>query len=171
MRAALSRFNEQPRIGRDIRHGRSAMAQAPPWLARVTHAAYLGSPHLGAPLERAGRVVAGALGISPFSAPLQRAANVRSRGVKDLAFGAVTADGSPAPLPAHVSHLLVAATLPSLEWLGDGLVTTASALAEGDDPARRLAAPRLARVRIDGADHVGMLADVRLVAELRGWLP
>ena len=149
---------------------RSAMAQGGPWLARVTHAAYLGAPHQGAPLERVGRLVSSALGISPFSAPLERAANVRSRGVKDLAFGHVTADGSVAALPEHVAHLLLAATLPAPDWVGDGMVPLASALAEHDDPLQRLAAPLLQRVRVDGVDHVGMLADARVTTALRGWL-
>jgi hypothetical protein len=139
---------------------RSAMALNPAWLPRVSHAAYLGTPHLGAPLERAGRFVTDALGVAATSAPLQRAANVRSRGVKDLAFGAPAGT-----LPAHVAHLLVGTTLPAPDWVGDGLVPLASAHAEGHDLA-----PVLQRLRIDGAGHMGMLTDVRVADALRGWL-
>jgi triacylglycerol lipase len=56
------------------------------WLADVTHAAYLGTPHLGAPLERLGRRVAATaastnrLGVRWVA----KVGDLRSAGIKDL---------------------------------------------------------------------------------------
>src|SRR5262249_28622000 len=56
------------------------------WIGRARRAIYLGSPHLGAPLEKAGHLVSLALGA--FDHPVVRltrtVANLRSAGVKDL---------------------------------------------------------------------------------------
>jgi pimeloyl-ACP methyl ester carboxylesterase len=142
---------------------REAMASGAPWVERVRGAAYLASPHLGSPVERAGHFASVALGLSPYSAPLVRAANVRSQGVKDLRFGLATADGTASPLAPHVSHLFVAAILGPVDSLGDGLVPLASALAE------TLTGPTVHRVRVDGIDHLGLLGDDRLLAALRTW--
>jgi hypothetical protein len=137
------------------------------WLSRLGRAAYLGTPHHGAPLERAGVLANAALGLSPYSAALMRLGDVRSPGIKDL--------GRPAlgPLVAHVDHLLIAGSLPrasAVRWIGDGLVPVASALGEHRDPGRRLAAPRLERARIEPLGHVAMLGDERVYRLLARWL-
>ena len=117
------------------------------WTSRARHAFYLGSPHRGAPLEKAANAAAWALGLSDVTRPLAAALNARSRGVKDLRFGALrdedwmgadvdallddrTAD---LPLLAGANHYFIAATLtrdrahPLGVAVGDLLVRSASA--------------------------------------------
>jgi pimeloyl-ACP methyl ester carboxylesterase len=57
------------------------------WVNRVRHVFCLGSPHLGAPLEKAANVAGWVLGRFPETKPLARVINGRSQGIKDLRFG------------------------------------------------------------------------------------
>jgi hypothetical protein len=139
------------------------------WLARLTHAAYLGTPHHGAPLERAGEFATTLLAATPYSAALARAGRARSRGIQDLRHACVEA-----PLPAHVRHLLVAGcTVPDIlaSLGGDGMVPLPSALGEHADPDRCLTAPLLERIRIAPLGHLALLDDARVYTALREWLP
>lgn len=147
------------------------------WLRRLTHAAYLGAPHHGAPFERAGNVANAVLGRTAYSAPFMRLGNIRSRGIKDLRFGCIApdADGrrSSVPLPGHVRHLLVAASLKppaGATWIGDGLVPVHSALGQHLDSALSLTAPQLQREHLSALGHVALMSDQRTCAVLRAWL-
>ena len=120
---------------------------ASPWVARVKHAFYLGSPHRGAPLEKAANAAAWLLARSDVTRPLAAVVNGRSRGIKDLRFGALrdedwegvevdalledrTAD---LPLLEGANHYFIAATItrdrhhPLGVAVGDLLVRPASA--------------------------------------------
>lgn len=125
---------------------RSAIAQAPNshWVAMLTDLISLGSPHTGAPLERvAARSLA--FGQSFRSAePIVRLGQRRSRGIKDLRFGAMrhedwTDDIDSAfvdtttaiELPEHVHHRAVVAFLAPV--IGDGIVPQHSAEHPGAD--------------------------------------
>jgi pimeloyl-ACP methyl ester carboxylesterase len=59
------------------------------WVSRVRHVVYLGSPHLGAPLEKATSVATSVLGLFNTTATrvIRDLLNTRSAGVKDLRFG------------------------------------------------------------------------------------
>jgi triacylglycerol lipase len=59
------------------------------WPNALTHVVCLGSPHLGAPLEKAGNVVSSVLGLFdvPGTQIPARVINARSAGIKDLRFG------------------------------------------------------------------------------------
>jgi hypothetical protein len=57
------------------------------WASAVRHVFCLGSPHLGAPLEKAANVAGWALDRLPETRPLARIVNGRSAGIKDLRFG------------------------------------------------------------------------------------
>lgn len=128
---------------------RSAVHQADergaPWLSLVTRLMCLGSPHTGAPLERAAVRAAGFLGRFAVLGPVVRLMALRSDGIKDLAHGYLhegqwsedngggvrrTVD---TVVPAGVRQLFVAVTLSRSEgslWgrlVGDLMVTPASA--------------------------------------------
>src|SRR5690349_21226443 len=60
------------------------------WLGRVHDLVFLGSPHLGAPLEKAVNVGSWGLALAAESRPFAEVLNTRSAGIKDLRFGAVT---------------------------------------------------------------------------------
>jgi pimeloyl-ACP methyl ester carboxylesterase len=59
------------------------------WLSALTHMVSLGAPHLGAPLEKAGNVIASVLGLFdvPGTQIPARVINARSAGIKDMRFG------------------------------------------------------------------------------------
>jgi triacylglycerol lipase len=101
-------------------------------LALVQRAIYVGTPHRGAPMERAGRIVARILEATgdPYARLFADIANARSRGVKDLARGAQEWN-HPVPLLASMKHFLAAGTLLGdssvATWFGDAVVPLSSA--------------------------------------------
>ncbi|MFH1809962.1 MAG: alpha/beta hydrolase [Pseudomonadota bacterium] len=101
------------------------------WLPLVRRAFYLGSPHLGSPLEKAGHVATSVLHAidDPVVQLLGDLAEVRSAAVKDLRYGTLANDGAPVPLDERIEHYLVAGSLPGplAALLGDGVVRVASA--------------------------------------------
>src|SRR5947207_14997286 len=62
------------------------------WPKLLTDLVFLGTPHFGAPLERAGAVADFLLGISPYCAPFARLGKMRSAGIRDLRHGNLRAD-------------------------------------------------------------------------------
>ena len=120
----------------------------------------LGSPHLGAPLERGVHRLALQLARLPETRPLARVLALRSVGIKDLRRGTLveddwagrdldgptTGDRTHVPLHAGARHFVVLATLSPVpagrlaDLLGDLLVPPRSATGDtGDDD--RLAFP------------------------------
>jgi pimeloyl-ACP methyl ester carboxylesterase len=135
-----------------------ARAEGLSWLGRVSHAFYLGSPHRGAPFEKAGNAVAWtlqALGVVHTSV-IADVANLRSAGIKDLRFGSlVSADWegrdvdalledtcAAVPLARGVAHHFGVGGLAAHErhlvtrLLGDAMVSVASARAHGQPRAQ-----------------------------------
>jgi triacylglycerol lipase len=98
-----------------------------PWLEQVERAIYVGTPHLGAPLERAGRVITRVLRAipDPVTRLVADIAELRSDGVKDLGdadlrhedrarrrHGLSLRDPEhPVPLLPGIQHYLAAASL------------------------------------------------------------
>jgi pimeloyl-ACP methyl ester carboxylesterase len=161
---------------------RSAIAQAQAqrkrWPRRLQALVTLGTPHLGAPLERGGQQVQQLLAVSAYSRPLAALAARRSAGIRDLRHGSLLeADEgvtSRIPLPAGVPCYAVAATTarkpsgPPARWLGDGLVPVASALGQHREAARRLAFTDTAV--FTGLGHLGLQTDAEVLKQLQGWL-
>jgi pimeloyl-ACP methyl ester carboxylesterase len=143
-----------------------AAAEGLPWLSRVTMVVCIASPHQGSPVERAGRLAAGALGLFKVTQPLARVADARSQGIKDLRHGrrgkanvvplrfiaGSLADPSDGPVATAVGKLL-----------GDGLVTRHSASDDG-------LSGDVERVELDGIGHMTLLNHPRVYAKLRDWL-
>lgn len=163
------------------------------WPALDTALVTLGSPHHGAPLERAGSVVDGLLDATRWTAPFARIGRVRSAGVTDLRFGNVLdrdwaghdrpprRDARlPLPLPPGVDCYLVAAVIPedtesrlrrgAGRWVGDGLVPLDSALGRHPDLDRRLAVPPGQTWTAVGMDHFDLIRRPEVTAKLLGWL-
>lgn len=161
----------------------AATVSGTPWPARVRRAIYLGTPHSGAPLERAARVAAGVLRSidDPYARLVAELADVRSSGVKDLGDAdlrhedrakprpwlALDDAAHPVPLLPSIRHYLVAGALspsPALALLfGDGIVPLASGAARG-------AALPPERVRvIPGAGHLSLARSPEVYAQIRAW--
>ncbi|MEM6782311.1 MAG: alpha/beta hydrolase [Bacteroidota bacterium] len=146
------------------------------WRQALTRVVFLGTPHHGAPLERAGRWVDIALGASRFSAPFAAIGSMRSAGITDLRHGRVTDGDTPPPLPSDVACYAIAATLAGRRTaladhlVGDGLVPLRSALGQHADPHRALSfAPAHTHVAY-GHDHFALLRDAAVTQRLVAWL-
>jgi pimeloyl-ACP methyl ester carboxylesterase len=150
---------------------REALAAGRRWRERVSDVITLGTPHSGAPLERAavrGLALASSL---PVVAPWAALGDERSTGIKDLGIAAV------APATAGPDWHLVAATLRPrdavgivgrarsglLAPLGDGLVSVDSAFAVEDHLTAR-------RLVIDDASHMALLDHPQAADVLRAVL-
>ena len=160
------------------------------WPARLSDLVFLGSPHFGAPLERAGNWVDGLLGTTSYTAPMARLGKVRSAGITDLRhgylvdedwvgrdrFARVTDRRHHLPLPDGVRCFAAAATLGARggdlkdRLLGDGLVPLDSALGRHRDPARTLAFPAHRQWVGCGLSHLDLLNRPEVYAQLLGWL-
>lgn len=156
------------------------------WPARLTKVAFLGTPHHGAPLERAGNWVVILGSISPYSAPITRLGRIRSAGIKDLRHGNLRDEDwqrperdhthdprAPMPLPGGPSFYAAAATKqrrPGKRPTGDGLVSVKSALGHHEDGARALSIPDEHTAVFHGLDHFGLLSSREVYDRLRLWL-
>lgn len=124
------------------------------WRTLLTRIVFLGTPHLGAPLERGGNWIGMLTEGSPYSAPFARLAKLRSEGITDLRHGSLLDDdwkgrdrfagaGEPQrlPMPEGVSCYAIGATIGKRAGdlkdaaAGDGLVPLASALGAGCESA------------------------------------
>jgi pimeloyl-ACP methyl ester carboxylesterase len=139
------------------------------WTNLVSDVVTLGTPHLGAPIERGLALGVKALGRLPEAAPFGRILEYRSVGILDLRAG-LAADVQNLP---HARYHLVAATLassprhPVSETLGDLLVRYPSAIGR----------PRRGREMFPGADvlhvkgdHFDLLNHPEVYTALKGWL-
>lgn len=127
---------------------------AAPWLLRLRTLVFLGTPHRGSALERAGTRIDFALGMSPYSAPFVAIGGARSAGIRDLGEGAVTAT-----LPRGVRAYALAGRL---KGNTDGLV--------GIDSALGAPVPESHRRIIEGAGHLDLLKHPEAVDTLARWL-
>ena len=167
-----------------------AFGNALAWSKLPVKLIFLGTPHHGAPLERAGSWADLLIGISPYSAPFVRLGKVRSAGIQDLRHGNVRdsdwqdrdgdgrADGrTPLPLPKQVSAYAIAVTTQEQRedgddngLRGDGLVPIASALGEHADRAFDLRIPGSRRWVGHGINHLELLGSDQVYARIERWL-
>lgn len=160
------------------------------WVKHLKNIVFLGTPHHGAPLERAGSVLDALLGGTPFSRPFARLGHLRSPGITDLRHGNVQdADWRgrarfserhdarhPLPLPHGVSCFTAVATtapkrsLVSERILGDGLVPLPSALGQHKDPAHCLDFPKSAQWVGYRMNHWDLLRSPEVTRKIVRWL-
>ena len=160
------------------------------WPKRLDDLVFLGTPHHGAPLERAGHWIDIVLGATPYAAPFARLGKVRSAGITDLRHGNLVdadwvgrdrfASGAdrrqPVPLPRSVRCYAAAATIGETgedlkdRLLGDGLVPLDSALGRHPDPAHALVFAEARQWVGHGMNHLDLLKRAEVHARLRHWL-
>ena len=159
------------------------------WPDRLDDLACLGTPHHGAPLERAGQGVDLLLSATPYAGPFGRLARLRSAGITDLRHGNVVDEDwlggdrfegatdrrQAVPLPAGPRCFAIAGTLAREgdlkdKLLGDGLVPVASALGKHRLARRTLKfAPDRQRV-FEQTNHLQLLSSAEVFEQLRAWL-
>ncbi len=160
------------------------------WPSQLKNIVFLGTPHHGAPLERAGNWIDVVLGATPFSKPFAKLGQLRSSGITDLRFGHVLEadwagqdrfqrkpDGrQPLPLPTGVACYTVAATTaakrsPLAERvIGDGLVPLPSALGQHTDPRYQLAFAKANQAIVYRTNHMAMLRSPEVAHRIVEWL-
>ncbi|MBI2567156.1 MAG: alpha/beta hydrolase [Candidatus Schekmanbacteria bacterium] len=160
------------------------------WPRRVGKIVYLGTPHHGAPLERAGNWLTLALGVSPYSKPLSRLAKIRGACITDMRYGTildshwescdrfehVEAPGAAVPLHESIRHFAIAASLGKQNrgWsgrlIGDGLVPLDSALGRHASPELTLPIPEDHQWIGYGMGHLELLHRAEVYEAIRRFL-
>jgi pimeloyl-ACP methyl ester carboxylesterase len=160
------------------------------WTARLSDMVFLGTPHHGAPLERAGNWVDILLGATPYAAPFARLGKVRSAGITDLRHGNLLDEDwvgrdrfargadrrQPLPLPQDVRCYAVATSIGQQSgdlkdrMLGDGLVPLDSALGRHRTVARCLAFAEDHQWIGYGINHLDLLSHPGVYAQVLRWL-
>ena len=167
-----------------------ATADAMRWPRLLTHLVFLGTPHHGAPLERAGNRVDVILGSTPYTAPFAALGRLRSAGITDLRYGHVVDEDwlgrdrfhrAPdsrriVPLPVGAACHAVAATRAARRGslaerlIGDGLVPVPSALGEHPDARRCLAFETSSKWIAYRTNHMHLLGSSAVSRQLVKWL-
>ncbi len=159
------------------------------WLSQVKRAIYIGTPHQGAPLERAGRLLVRALRKvpDPYTRLIADIGDLRSLGLQNLGDMNAWHDGAdcakkdvplsdrrhPVPLLPEIQHYLIAGTLAAdpwfALWFGDTLVPLSSATAGVCADVKAAALPP-DHVKIFGAfGHMRLAHDPAVYAEIRSF--
>lgn len=160
------------------------------WTRHLTHVFCIGSPNLGAPLEKAGNVLTAALGYfdTPGTQVPATLLKARSAGIKDLRFGYVVDEDwkgrdpdallensrNDIPFVDSVLYCFVAGTLtrdpshPAAWLLGDVLVRMPSAAGGSADTIHRI--PFHGGSVVFGANHLELANHPEVYAEIRRWL-
>jgi pimeloyl-ACP methyl ester carboxylesterase len=160
------------------------------WLKHLKNIVFLGTPHHGAPLEKAGNWVDIILGSTPYSKPFAKLGQLRSSGITDLRYGHVVDTDwqgqdrfrrkpdsrTPVPLPEGIACYTVAATIaaknsPLAERIvGDGLVPLSSALGKHADAARSLQFAKASQCIVYRTNHMQLLSSPEVTQQLVKWL-
>lgn len=168
----------------------SATASSQAWPGLLKNIIFLGTPHHGSPLERAGNWIDVILGSTPYSRPFAKLGQLRSAGITDLRYGHVqSADwqghdrfqSKPdsrvhLPLPESIACFAVAATTaakrsPMADRLvGDGLVPLHSALGLHDKPERCLHFATDHQLIAYRTSHLALLSSPAVAQQLLTWL-
>lgn len=160
------------------------------WPQQLKNIVFLGTPHHGAPLERAGNWIDVLLGVTAFSKPFAKLGQLRSAGITDLRYGFVLESDwtgqdrfkrkpdsrQPLPLPDGVACFTLAATLAKPRSLlaerlvGDGLVPLRSALGQHDMPEHNLHFAKDRQTVVYRMNHMEMLCSPVVRDQVLAWL-
>ncbi len=160
------------------------------WVDAVRHIFCLGTPHLGAPLEKLGNVAGWLLNRYEVTRPIANVINARSHGIKDLRFGYLVEEDwqdrdadallennrHEIPFLDSATHYFVAATLtkdphhPVAVLLGDTLVRFPSAAGHAAPPARRFPFTVENGLHMGRTTHLRLLNHPAVFDQIRFWL-
>jgi len=160
------------------------------WPDHLKNIIFLGTPHHGAPLEKAGNWLDVIIGSTPYSAPFTRLVQLRSAGITDLRHGHVLDEDwqdldrferkpdsrEAVPLPVGVACYTVAATTAAKRSLladrliGDGLVPLRSALGQHDNAEQYLAFDKGSQWIAYHTSHMELLSSQAVNHRVIEWL-
>jgi hypothetical protein len=160
------------------------------WPGRIGNIVFLGTPHHGAPLERAGNWLDVILGATPYTKPFTALGRLRSAGITDLRYGNVLHEDwhghdrfhlkpdtrGLAPLPETVECHTVAATLAEKRGaladhlVGDGVVPLRSALGQHKQAQRSLTFEESSQMIAWRTNHMDLLNSPEVLDQIVQWL-
>ena len=160
------------------------------WPGHLKNIVFLGTPHHGTPLERAGNWVNTILGSTPHTKPFTAIGQLRSAGITDLRYGHVLDEDwhghdrfhrKPdnrqfVSLPEGVACYTVAATKAARRsalanrLIGDGLVPLHSALGHHDDAQRKLLFAEASQWIAYRMNHMELLSSPEVTRQIVQWL-
>jgi pimeloyl-ACP methyl ester carboxylesterase len=146
------------------------------WRALLADLVLLGTPNLGAPLERIGHRIDRSLAALPYARHFARLGQIRSAGITDLRHGRLSDCESTLHLPNDVACRAIAGVLSPRAGalgeatLGDGLVPLHSAFGRAADPAAALRFDTDSTLRLEGVGHLALLRDARVRMQVADWL-
>jgi pimeloyl-ACP methyl ester carboxylesterase len=157
------------------------------WAAAVRHVFCLGTPHLGADIEKGVNVLGWAFGQLPETGALRTFLNTRSVGIKDLRFGALVDEDwhghdadeflvdrcQEVPFLPQANYYFISATLsdgPVGTLVGDLLVRTPSATGRGIGEGRVIPFHPDNGHELAGLHHFHLLNDVAVYEQIRAWI-
>lgn len=163
-------------VARSAAHHARASGNA--WGDRVRHAFYLGTPHLGAPLERAVSRATRMLDRLPEARPVAKVLEARSVGIRDLHDSFLGEGGTDIPLLENVQHYAICGTLTRdpesrlATIVGDLLVLYPSASGRGGrrDRGRCVPFPIENGHHVGGVTHFALLNHPAVYEQMRVWL-
>jgi pimeloyl-ACP methyl ester carboxylesterase len=157
------------------------------WTDHVRHVFTLGSPHLGADLEKGVSVLGWALGRLPETRPFARLVNRRSVGIKDLRYGAIAESDwrghdpdellhdrcGDVPFLPGATYCFIGATVspaPVGRALGDLLVRLPSASGRGRAGRRSIPFEAANGRRLEGLTHFDLLNHPAVYDQIAAWM-
>lgn len=150
-----------------------ALAHGHQWLRKLRNIVFLGTPHLGSPLEQSGHALDRLLELSPYTSAFAHLGKARSQGIQDLRHGLVNRDF---PLPAGVQCFAVAGCRASgpgkahQRLIGDGLVPIDSALGKGKSPEDCLGLAAEQQWIAYDTGHLDLLQNRAVYGQISNWL-
>ena len=160
------------------------------WPELLKSIVFLGTPHHGAPLERAGNRIDALLGSTPFTAPFARLGKLRSAGITDLRYGFLLDDDwqgrdrfqrktdtrRRVTLPEGVACYAIAATRAASRsiladrLIGDGLVPLRSALGQHHNAELTLKFSKSSQRIFFRTKHIELLRSSEVTRQILKWL-
>jgi len=163
------------------------------WVSKLSHAIYIGSPHLGAPLEKAANIASNVLGMFDTTATrvIRDVLHSRSDGIKDLRYGNLVEEDwleydsdellenrrVQVPWLEGVRHCRIIGAIgsatdhPVSRIFGDAMVRRQSA--DGSDPSSRQPGLRSSsghlRV-INGISHLELARNPEVSTQVESWI-
>lgn len=159
------------------------------WTKHLKKMVFLGTPHHGSPLERAGNYLDAVLEIIPYTKPFARLGKIRSAGVTDLRYSNLVDEDwqdndrfklqgdqrQNIPLPEEIECYNVAGnngkeTDSVSRFAGDGLVDVKSALGQHKNPAKDLHFKKENNWIAQETNHLDLLDNLEVYGKMKVWL-
>lgn len=160
------------------------------WTKQLKKIIFLGTPHHGAPMEKAGNFVDVALEAIPYAKPFARLGKIRSAGVTDLRYGNLLDEDwhnddrfkmqgdkrQNISLPEQIECYSIAGVAGKVtaskasKLLGDKMVGVKSALGQHKDPTKNLQFKKENTWIVYETSHSALLSNPKIYTKIKSWM-